>query len=129
MLDGMKNKLLCAECLDYIKDQDVKDAFVYFLGLCACVSGLNCHIEQKGVIKDFQIFDDTGEQPHSFITNQKWLLFYFRPAAVRALLARRSEFESAFESFNENTAGEWTVKLRTIADVKRLAAHLAWSSR
>jgi hypothetical protein len=31
-----------------------------------------------------------------------------------------------FDSLEENTAGEWTLKLRSIEDVRRLSEHIDW---
>jgi hypothetical protein len=54
------------------------------------------------------------------------LLFYFRPPAVRSGIYSRPELEGDFDSFLETPAGEWTVKLRSIDDVRRLSRHIRW---
>ena len=124
MLDGTKNAPLYAEWLDYIEDPAVKLAFLHLLGLAATSTRYSCHIQWKGDVRDFRFHDAGGEQPHSFITNQKWLLFYFRPPALRSGTYSRDAIAADFDSFEENSAGEWHVKLRSIADVERLMQHV-----
>lgn len=126
MLDGSENGQLFSEWLDFILEPDVKDAFIYLVGVCVCLPRMNCDIQWKGEVRNFRLFDEQGEQPYSFITNQKWVLFYFRPVAVRALRDCREELMSTFDEFKENPAGEWTVKLRNIEEVKRLVAFLGF---
>lgn len=124
MLDGAKNSNLYAEWFDYISDASVKQAFLYFVGLAAASDRFSCHVQWKGDVRDFRFHDASGEQPHSFITNQHWLLFYFRPPAIQSGGFSRDALTMDFDSFEENPAGEWHIKLRTIADVDRLARHL-----
>lgn len=38
------------------------------------------------------------------------------------------DIEQILNSFNEIPKGEWTVKLKTITDVDRLAEYLGWGS-
>jgi hypothetical protein len=81
-----------------------------------------CHAQWKGDVRDFRFVEiASNEQPHSFITNQRWLLFYFRPPAIRSGRFDRSTLAAHFEGFGENPAGEWTIKLSTPADVQKLA--------
>jgi hypothetical protein len=124
MLDGTKNCSLYGDWLDYIVDASVKQAFLYLLGLAATSTRYSCHIQRKGEIRDFRFHDAGDEQPHSFITNQHWLLFYFRPPAVRSGRYSRDAIAADFDSFEETPAGEWHVKLRSIADVERLVQHV-----
>jgi len=122
MLASDSEAELIAEWLAYIKDRDTRAAFCYLVGMSACLRRYNCRIKWKGEIRDFQFFDSSGEQPFSFVTNQKWLLFYFRTPALR--VGRFSTEQ--FGSFNQNRAGEWTVKIKCIDDVDRLAKFLGW---
>ncbi len=124
MLTDTKNGELYAEWLDFIGAPETSAAFCYLIGIAACSKRYKCHIQWKGEIRDFRFLDVSGEQPYSFITNQRWLLFYFRPPAVRSNIHSRDRLAQTFESFEENPAGEWTVKLRTIADVDRLRQHV-----
>ncbi len=94
--------------------------------MSACLGKYNCEIRWKGEVRDFRFFDTGGEQPFSFITNQQWLLFYFRLPAVRSNRYSKERVSELFDSFVENSAGEWTVKIRSIADVERIANYLGW---
>ncbi len=127
MLDGTKNPELYGEWLGYIEDSDVKQAFLYFLGVAACATKFTCHAQWKGDVRDFRFHEPSGEQPHAFITNQQWLLFYFRPPAVRSRAYSREGLEADFDSFTETPAGEWHVRIRSIADIHRLSRHVRWS--
>ena len=120
MLTDVKNSALYIEWLNYIEDSKVRAAFRYIVGLAACSNRFQCHIQWKGEVRDFRFHDDSGDQPHSFITNLRWLLFYFRPPAIRASRHARDSLQKAFDSFEETPAGEWTVKLRCISDVDKL---------
>lgn|GEM_PF-678505 len=127
MLDGNKNPELYREWLDFIIDPDVKDAFLHIVGLAATSTRYACHIQWKGEVRDFRFHDIASkDQPHAFITNQKWLLFYFRPPAVRTNGQARATLEQELDGFSETPAGEWSIKLRSVADVRRLARHINW---
>ena len=127
MLDGTKNAELYAEWHDFITDPDVKDAFLNFLGIAAASTRYKCHVQWKGAVRDFRFHDVASqEQPHSFIANQNWLLFYFRPPAVRSGQFDRAALESDFDSFRETPAGEWHLRIRSVADLRRLSRHVNW---
>ena len=126
MLTDAKNAQLYAEWEQFIEAPEARAAFRYLVGLAACSKRFNCHIQWKGEVRDFRFHDTSGEQPHSFITNQRWLLFYFRPPAVRSGAYSRELLAQDFETFEENPAGEWTLKLRSIPDVERLSKHIQW---
>ena len=59
---------------------------------------------------------------YAFIVNQSSLLFYIRrPALCDQWTLRRAALSERFQGgFRENPAGEWTVKVRTVADVEFL---------
>ena len=95
------------------------------MGFSASLKGYECRIQRKGVIRDFGFYDG-GEQPFSFTTNQQWLLFYFWPPAIRSGELSKEQLEGLFDSFNENPAGEWTVKVRSSTDADRLVKYLGW---
>jgi hypothetical protein len=120
VLIDVKNPKLYSEWLEYIQDADVKAAFLYLIGLAACSRRFRCNIQWKGEVRDFRFHECSGEQPYSFITNQRWLLFYFRASAVRSDHKLRQTLSKVFDSFEENSAGEWTIKLRSISDVGKL---------
>jgi hypothetical protein len=124
MLAESKNAKLYAEFLDCVKVPETRDAFRYLVGLAATLKSYSCHPHQSDPAnkRDFQFWNLEGDQqPFSFLTNQKWLLFYFRNLAGQS---NHCTYESLKETFgdeaNENPAGEWTVKLQSIPDVQRL---------
>jgi len=119
MLSGAKNSILVPVWLSYIESEQARDAFIYLVGLGAASPEFECHAQQKGEVRDFRFM--TGrEQPFAFIPNKHWLLFYFRSPAVRSGRYNLKELQQQFDSASENTRGEWTIKIRSISDVKRL---------
>jgi hypothetical protein len=107
--------------LSRIEGEDAREAFHYVVGRAASLMSLTCHPQQKGVISDFRFIDtDRDEMPFAFIPNKHWLLFYFRAPAVRSAKYSLAAVAAAFDSAGENASGEWTIKLRSIADVRRL---------
>ena len=59
-----------------IESDPVRAAFFHLVGIAASSKRFMCHAQWKGEIRDFRFIDiASGEQPHSFITNQQWLLF------------------------------------------------------
>ena len=127
MLADSKNQDLYAEWIDYIEDPKTKQAFRYIVGVAAASVEFVCYPQLKGAsgpVKDFRFFDSEGEQRFAFITNKKWLLFYFRPPALRSQRYSRECLISDFSSFVETPAGEWTVKLSCVDDVVRLCKHI-----
>ena len=127
MLTDTKNAELYVEWISFIEAPETRAAFQYLVGIAASSKRYRCHIQWKGDVRDFRFHDISGEQPHAFITNQRWLLFYFRPPAIRSGAYSRDRVAQDFDTFNENSAGEWTVRLQTIADVDRLGHHIRWS--
>jgi hypothetical protein len=117
---------LIANWCEFIVDENVLSAFLYLVGLSASIDEYTCQIQWKGKVRDFRYLTGDRQQPFSFITNTRWLLFYFRVPAIRSGKYSSAELSDLFASFHENRAGEWTIKLETIADVKRLAIFLAW---
>jgi hypothetical protein len=128
VLTDVKNAELYADWERFIEAPDTRAAFRYLVGLAACSTRFNCHIQWKGDVRDFR-FHELAEQPLSFITNQRWLLFYFRPPAVASGQYSREHLARDFDSFDENTRGEWKVKLRSVADVERLSQHIRWNAK
>jgi hypothetical protein len=128
VLTDAKNSELYADWLNFIEVPETRAAFCYIVGIAASSKRYSCHIQWKGQVRDFRFHDVSGEQPHAFITNQRWLLFYFRPPAVRSNTYSRDRLAKDFDRFWETPKGEWTVKLRDIADVERLSKHIQWSA-
>lgn len=108
------------EWVKFIQVPEVRAAFRTMLGHAACSQRFTCHAQWKGEIRDFRLYDQTGEQPFSAIINQKWLLFYFRKPAIRGKFDLREQLESMFPTLKENPAGEWTIQIQSSADVDKL---------
>jgi hypothetical protein len=124
MLSDAKNASLIPTWLDHIESEQARDAFVYVVGQAAALVEYQCYAQQKGEVPDFR-FLRGNEQPFAFIPNKQWILFYFRAPAVRSGMYKLSSLQQQFDSATENTRGEWTVKLRSISDAKRLWALLS----
>lgn len=126
MLTDTRNAELYADWLKAISHSQTQAAFQYIVGIAACLPGYQCQIQWKGEVRDFRFHDEGGAQEFSFIVNNCWILFYFRPPAVRSGQYSCKDLKNLFDSFAENSAREWTVKLRSIADVDRLIRLLGW---
>lgn len=124
MLLDAKNAALLPEHLQYIADADVRDAFVYFLGLAASEPRFQCYGELKGVIRDFRFLDANGQQLFSFIVNRESLLFYLRAPAINSGHFALADLRVLFPDANVNKAGEWTVRIQKITEAKALWSYL-----
>ena len=124
MLTDVKNPELYSEWREFIESPETRAAFCYLVGIAACSKRFLCHIQWKGQVRDFRFHEISGDQPYSFITNQQWLLFYFRPPAVRSASHSVATLGPDFDTLQQNPAGEWALKLKDIADVQRLSRPL-----
>jgi hypothetical protein len=120
MLADSRNAELYAALVAHIQPDEVKDAFRLLVGLAAEDPRHQCYPMAKGEVLDFRFETEDGAQPFSFITNQASLLFYVRKPGIRSGSVAKVELQAAFDSFAENANGEWTVRLLTPVDVKRL---------
>lgn len=110
---------LVAEHLDAIGVQAVREAYL-FLTHHAATRDFDCRTQDKGVIEDFRYYHGT-EVPFSFIVNQNSLLCYFRLAGLRHLSATLASRRERFDEVKENSKGEITVRIASLADAKRIA--------
>lgn len=124
MLLDAKNAALLPEHLQYIADADVRDAFVYLLGLAASDPRFQCYGELKGAIRDFRFLDVNGQQLFSFIVNRASLLFYVRAPAINSGQFALADLRVSFPDASVNNAGEWTVRIQRIADARVLWSYL-----
>ena len=99
---------------------DTRDAFCFLVGQAGRLMDYRCHPQQKGAVMDFRFYDAKDELPFAFIPNTKWLLFYLRKPAIRSGVASFDTLHAAFDSASRNGSSEWTVRLRSIADVQCL---------
>lgn len=127
MLANSFNSELYCDWQGHIIDKETRDAFIYTVGFAACLSDYKCHPQYKGKngpLRDFRFYDSNNEMPFAFIINQQWLLFYFRAPAVRSNQYTFDYIRKVFPSAQINNGGEWTIKIRSISDVKTLIAIL-----
>lgn len=103
-----------------IKSDQTRDAFFYIVGRTACLKTLVCYPKDHGLVPAYRFYKSPTAQPFAFIPNANWLLFYVRTPAVRSKRYSFPKLQSAFKSAQENSTGEWTVKLRNIEDVRAL---------
>jgi hypothetical protein len=108
------------EWVDHITNDETKDALRFLVGLLAEDQRYTCYPQKKGETRDFRLEDEQSELCFSFVTNKSSLLFHFRQPAIRSKQWSRALLEDHFDSLHENARGELTVKLRSIADVRRL---------
>ena len=86
-------------------------------------------IEQRILLSLREFYDGDGKQPFSFITNQRWLLFYFRKPAIRSKKYSAEKLAKLFDSLNQTSAGEWTIKIKNVDDAHRIAGFLGWLAK
>jgi hypothetical protein len=123
MLANSFNAELYSDWLSHIVDIETKEAFIHIVGYAACLVKYQCHPQFKGKngpLRDFRFYDSNNEMPFAFIVNQQWLLFYFRAPAVRSKQYAFDGIKAVFPSALINNGGEWTIKIRSISDVKAL---------
>lgn len=110
-----------------IKSPQTQEAFCLLLGYASCMSGYAVRIKPQGELMAVGIYaGDTC--PFAFTVNDQWLLFYFRRPAVLSKSYSDSELRREFDSFKAPQDDEWTVKLRSIDDVRKLIPILALHS-
>ena len=124
-LSGIDGADLHPEWEAHIQVSQARAAFCLLVDLAASSSRLVLSFRRKGVLKTCRLHDRAAGRaklPYSFIVNRSWVKFYFRLPEVRS---GRDRLKRDFESFDDgNSRGEWTVKLRTENDVRRLLTHV-----
>ena len=107
-----KNDALYSAFSDYIKSDEVREAFFILVGAASALPKYTCDPAEKGVIRDFRFCTSPDKQPFAFIINQGSLLFYLRPPAVDSRKWTLAGLENSFNTVNENPKGEWTIKIK-----------------
>jgi hypothetical protein len=120
MLADARNADAYPDWLDYIQSEETKDAFRYLVGLAAGLREFQCHPGLHGEYRDFRFFDRHEEQPFAFGIAHNWLLFYFRPPAVRSGRYTFEGLAALFPTANQVQSEVWTIKLANIEDVRLL---------
>ena len=115
-----------AERLKFIASEPVREAYRYLIDYASRLEGYDCYPDWGGsVIRSFR-YAHNRSQPrshhrYSFITNKKWVLFYFRlPSEVGQPNQLIAELNRMFTDVNRNTDGEITVRIKNIGDARRL---------
>lgn len=120
MLADARNSSFYPDWLDYIESEDAKDAYRYLVGFAAGLRNFHCHPGLHGDYRDFRFLDQHEEQPFAFGIARRWLLFYFRPPAIRSGRYRFQDLEACFPTANQVNSEVWTVRLSNIDDVRHL---------
>lgn len=120
MIADAKNSELYPEWLGYIQSEQTRDAFRYFVGLASELEEYICYPEWHGKYRDFRFFDSHGEQPFAFGLAKSWLLFYFRPPAIRTNRYNFQDIRNEFDTAEQKDPEKWTVKLKSIEDVRKI---------
>jgi hypothetical protein len=123
MLARSHNSKLYSDWLEHIRVKGTKDAFLFLVGYAACLTEYECHPQFKGKngpVRDFRFLDSRGEQRFAFIVNNQWLLFYFRPPAIRSGQYTIEALENVFGEVSKNSQGAWAVKIRDIENARNL---------
>lgn len=125
MLADSVNSDLYPIWLAHVSEPETRDAFVYLVGFAATLKSLTCHAQFKGAVRDFRFYASDKQQPFSFIINKKWLLFYFRQPSVRSGKYSLASLRQQFPSLKVNPRGEWTVRIASLQEARRLTSTLA----
>ena len=124
-----KNLPLYAEWANHIECDETRIAYRTLIGAAAESSSFSCYPTRSGVVRYFRICDHEQEQLFSFIVNKNWLLFYFRPTAVRRAKFSKVEIERHFGKVNDINTDEWTVRVRSRKDAMKIIRRVfsAWN--
>lgn len=123
MLRGAENSELFREYYETLRTPEAKHAFFYMVGWASTLKGYDFFPGSHGRIKDFRFLrgDDCD---FAFIPNQRWMLFYFRKPCLRLPKFSREEIIGRIPGTKENNQGEFTVRLKNVSEVIRLADYI-----
>ena len=110
--------------MDYIQNEETRDAYNVMLGSAATMVSLECYPEHTGVLHDFRYYMDSNEQPFAFIVNRNSLLFYIRLPAVRAKIYDFKKMCKIFNEINEKPTGEWKIRIISTDDALKVIQHV-----
>lgn len=110
------------ECYSSIESQQVREAFCMLVGAICAMSNYDCAPMSQGELKrTIGIFSASdGSCPFSFVSNHNWLLFHFRLPSFKTEHHSIKALYAEFGEVNDKPDGEWTIKLRSVDDVRRL---------
>ena len=111
---------LYPEWLAHVQTPEARDAFVFLVGYAAMLRRYTCHVQRKGVVRDFRFKSADGTLPFAFVVNRRWLLFYFRLPSLGPVGFSPKRILSSFPEAKMNRRGEWTIRLHDVEDVRVL---------
>jgi GTP:adenosylcobinamide-phosphate guanylyltransferase len=107
---------------NYIEVEEVRRAFDY-LSAAAFRTDL-FSIQNSGVGRQKKSFHYneplTTQRPFAFIVNRGHLLFYVRLPGQARFPGGIDFFKQSFTAVNDNPDGEWTIRIETLEDAKRI---------
>jgi putative restriction endonuclease len=119
------DEAVLADHRNYLNKDSAKDAFDALVVAAIEMRAYETEPAWHGEIRDFRYFDATsGEQPFAFIVNRRDLLFYVRSKGLRRVAGGLVELKRRFSNAEENSRGEWTVRIACKDDAGRLNAFL-----
>ncbi|VVO38554.1 hypothetical protein [Pseudomonas fluorescens] len=122
MITGALDAAKYVECYSAIESPQVREAFCMLVGAISTMNGHNCapmpEAELNRTIGVFSVAD--GTCPFSFASYHDWLLFHFRLPAFKAGHCSLKTLSAQLGEVNDKIDGEWTIKLRSVDDVRRL---------
>jgi hypothetical protein len=115
------NEELLAEHRAYLRTEDGRQAFDALASLGARLGQYDCAPQRQGESR-MLAFDDarSGERPFSCVVNQSDLLFVIRKGGQARAPGGLRNLKESFGWAHESPAGEWTVRLRTAEEARRL---------
>jgi hypothetical protein len=108
-----------------VREDSVRDAFDTLVATAIAQPDYTVSPSWHGDIRQFN-YEDAGsaERPFAFIVNRGHLLFYVRQPGLRRIAGGFPGLKDQFDSAQENSRGEWTVRIASREDAERLDAFL-----
>jgi len=115
---------LFEEHRDYIEVEEVRRAFDFLTAAAFETDLYSVQNSGVGPQKKSFTYDEpqTNQRPFAFIVNRGHLLFYIRRAGLMRFPEGIRLFKKSFAAVNENPHGEWTIRIETLKDAKRIQA-------
>src|SRR6266850_2464624 len=119
------DETLLAEHRRQLTAESAQQAFDTLVLAALLLPPFECGPARQGDIRDFRYKDRaTGEWPFAFIVNRRDLLFYVRKQGVRRVAGGLAALQARFRRVDENERGEFTVRVASAEEARRLIALL-----
>jgi len=119
------DEAILAEHRAYLRNDKAKEAFDALVAAAVEMSAYDTAPGWHGEIRDFRYnARASGDGPFAFIVNRNDLLFYVRLPGLRRVPGGFGALASQFDTANENSRGEWTVRIASKEDAQRLSAFI-----